>query len=241
MKTFQEFQEAAALALPLAAPIGKAAASASLPIVAGGIKLASDLMKADTAKPRTPNVQRPSGKITAAEKQKRQAREDRRAAAAERNRERAEQGIDALLGTDAERREAAQARANQRTIQRDLRRRATRERMERAAERNNLPEAVSKSDKLTGRLKMLYNLPSDKEKYFKQQNPQKAQGETLKKGNTYLSQIAPMKSNFIGTNMQSLPHMDLRGPGEKMMSVINQKRFYDSDYGKKQGGPPKGP
>ena len=230
MKTFQEFQEAAALALPLAAPIGKAA----LPIVAGGIKLASDLMKADTAKPRTPNVQRPSGKITAAEKQKRQAREDRRAAAAERNRERAEQGIDALLGTDAERREAAQARANQRTIQRDLRRRATRERMERAAERNNLPEAVSKSDKLTGRLKMLYNLPSDKKKYFKQQNPLKI--DRLKK-----AQIAPMKSNFIGTNMQSLPHMDLRGPGEKMMSVINQKRFYDSDYGKMQGGPPKGP
>ena len=56
-----------------------------------------------------------------------------------------------------------------------------------------------------------------------------------------LAQIAPMKSNFIGTNMKSLPHMDLRGPGEKMMSVINQKRFYDSDYGKMQGGPPKGP
>ena len=95
-------------------------------------------------------------------------------------------------------------------------------------------EAVSKSDKLTGRLKMLYNLPSDKEKYFKQQNPPEI--DRLKK-----AQIAPMKSNFIGTNMQSLPHMDLRGPGEKMMSVINQKRFYDSDYGKKQGGPPKGP
>ena len=230
MKTFQEFNEAAALALPLAAPIGKAA----LPIVAGGIKLASDLMKADTARPRTPNVQRPSGKITAAEKQKRQAKEDRRAAAAERNRERAEQGIDALLGTDAERREAAQARANQRTIQRDLRRRATRERMQRAAERNNLPEAVSKSDKLTGRLKMLYNLPSDKKKYFKQQNPSEI--DRLKK-----AQIAPMKSNFVGPNLESLPHMDLRGPGEKMMSVINQKRFYDSDYGKLQGGPPKGP
>jgi len=130
VKTFQEFQEAAALALPLAAPIGKAA----LPIVAGGIKLASDLMKADTARPRTPNVQRPSGKITAAEKQKRQAKEDRRAAAAERNRERAEQGIDALLGTDAERKAAAQARANQPQIQRDLRRRATRERMQRASD-----------------------------------------------------------------------------------------------------------
>ena len=142
MKTFQEFQEAA-LALPLAAPIGKAA----LPIVAGGIKLASDLMKADTARPRTPNVQRPSGKITAAEKQKRQAQQDRRAAAAERNRERAEQGIDALLGTDAERREAAAARANQSQIQRRLRQQALRKRMEQAAERNNIPEAYSKAEK----------------------------------------------------------------------------------------------
>jgi hypothetical protein len=76
--------------------------------------------------------------------------------------------------------------------------------MQRAAERNNLPEAVSKSDKLTGRLKMLYNLPSDKKKYFKQQNPpevdrlKKAQGETLKRGNTYLSQIVPTsKTNQI--------------------------------------------
>jgi len=95
-------------------------------------------MKADTAKPRTPNVQRPSGKITAAEKQKRQAREDRRAAAAERNRERAERGIDELIGSDAERKAAAEARANQRTIQRDLRRKATRERMQRAAEQQGL-------------------------------------------------------------------------------------------------------
>ena len=226
MKTFQEFQEAAALALPLAAPIGKAA----LPIVAGGIKLAGDLMKADTARPRTPNVQRPSGKITAAEKQKRQAREDRRAAAAERNRERAEQGIDALLGTDAERKEAAQARANQRTIQRDLRRRATRERMERAAERNNLPEAVSKSDKLTGRLKMLYNLPSDKKKYFKQQNPPEI--DRLKK-----AQIAPMKTTVLGPDLKSLPHIDCRGPGEKLCSVMRIKNYMD-DTGRR---PPKIP
>ena len=82
MKTFQEFQEAAALALPLAAPIGKAA----LPIIAGGIKLASDLMKADTAKPRTPNVQR--GRLSSNDaynkrmkELKRQEREEERAAA----------------------------------------------------------------------------------------------------------------------------------------------------------------
>ena len=64
-----------------------------------------------------------------------------------------------------------------------------------------ISEAVSKSDKLTGRLKMLYNLPKDSDKYFKQQNPpevdrlKKAQGETLKQGNTYLAQIVPTKSN----------------------------------------------
>ena len=231
MKTFQEFQEAAALALPLAAPIGKAA----LPIVAGGIKLASDLMKADTARPRTPNVQRPSGKITAAEKQKRQAKEDRRAAAAERNRERAEQGIDALLGTDAERKAAAQARANQPQIQRDLRRRATRERMQRAAERNNLPEAVSKSDKLTGRLKMLYNLPSDKKEYFKQQNPSKIDG--LKK-----AQIAPIP---FSSPIKGIMGVDTRSEKQRTrdreLTVRGQADFYDTEWGRMQGGPPKGP
>ena len=137
MKTFQEFNEAAALALPLAAPIGKAAASASLPIIAGGIKLASDVMKADTAKPRKPSVQR-APDMSPAARQKRQAQQDRRAAAAERNRERAEQGIDSLIGSDAERKAAAQARANQPQIQKELRRKAMRERMRKAAEQQGL-------------------------------------------------------------------------------------------------------
>ena len=133
MKTFQDFQEAAALALPLAAPIGKAA----LPIIAGGIKLASDVMKADTAKPRKPSVQR-APDMSPAARQKRQALQDRRAAAAERNRERAEQGIDSLIGSDAERKAAAQARANQPQIQKELRRKAMRERMRKAAEQQGL-------------------------------------------------------------------------------------------------------
>ena len=134
MKTFQEFNEAVALAAPLLAP-------AAATFVAGA---AANILKATSRKPA---VQRPSGKITAAEKQKRQAREDRRAAAAERNRERAEQGIDSLIGSDAERREAAQARANQPQIQKELRRKAMRERMRKAAERNNIPEAYSKAEK----------------------------------------------------------------------------------------------
>ena len=125
MKSYKQFQEAVALAAPLLAP-------AAATFVAGA---AANVLKATSRKPA---VQRPSGKITAAEKQKRQAREDRRAAAAERNRERAERGIDELIGSDAERKAAAEARANQRTIQRDLRRKATRERMQRAAEQQGL-------------------------------------------------------------------------------------------------------
>ena len=152
MKTFQEFNEAAALALPAAASLGKLA----LPAFAGGIKLVDDMMKADTAQPRTPNVQRPSGKITAAEKQKRQAREDRRAEAARRARERGATGQGELgqkadeilqkerqLAKDAEyakqRREnpaLRDAEAKQRVI--NNRRAAMRERMRKAAEQQGL-------------------------------------------------------------------------------------------------------
>ena len=61
-----------------------------------------------------------------------------------------------------------------------------------------ITEAVSKSDKLLGRLKMLYNLPKDSDKYFKQQNPpevdrlKKAQGNSL---TPQVAQIVPTKSN----------------------------------------------
>ena len=51
-------------------------------------------------------------------------------------------------------------------------------------------EATTKSDKLTGRLKMLYNLPSDKERYFKQQNP------PVKKAVAQV--VDPLKSGAIG-------------------------------------------
>jgi hypothetical protein len=57
----------------------------------------------------------------------------------------------------------------------------------------------------------------------------------------FQEQIAPLKSNFVGPNLESLPHMDLRGPGQKLKSVMNQKKFYDSKWGRMQGGPPKGP
>lgn len=122
----------AALALPLAAPIGKLA----LPVLAGGIKLAGDLMKADTAKPRTPNVQR--GRLSSNDAYNRQKKEERKAEAQRRAREKAEQGIDSLIGSDAERKAAAEARANQPQIQRRLRQQAMRERMRKAAEQQGL-------------------------------------------------------------------------------------------------------
>ena len=66
-------------------------------------------------------------------------------------------------------------------------------------------------------------------------------GKGVGRKETTTEQIAPLKSNFVGPNLESLPHMDLRGPGQKLKSVINQKKFYDSKWGRLQGGPPKGP
>ena len=64
-----------------------------------------------------------------------------------------------------------------------------------------------------------------------------AQGETLKRGNTYLSQIAPMKTTVLGPDLQSLPHVDTRGPGEKLKSIMRQAA-YMRDTGRQ---PPKIP
>ena len=99
-----------------------------------------------------------------------------------------------------------------------------------------IPEAVSKSDKLTGRLKMLYNLPSDKKKYFKQQNPPEVDRLKKAQGNAaygisasaltpQVAQIAPMKTTVLGPDLKSLPHIDCRGPGQKLCSVMNQARY----------------
>jgi len=135
MKTYKEFQEAAALAAPLVGLGVRAAA----PLVTGAIGAAANILKAKgETTPRTPNVQRPSPKITAADAQKRQAAADRRAAAQERTTERAKQGIDSLIGSDAERKAAAQARANQPQIQQQLRRQNQRARMSKAADKLGL-------------------------------------------------------------------------------------------------------
>ena len=156
MKTFQEFNEAAALALPAAASLGKLAASASLPVLAGGIKLAGDMMKADTAKPRTPNVQR--GRLSSNDaynkrmkELKRQEREQEREAARSKpasqsssSSELGQKADEVLQGIrDAEyakqRREnpaLRDAEAKQRVI--NNRRAAMRERMRKAAEQQGL-------------------------------------------------------------------------------------------------------
>lgn len=144
MKTFREFQTEAVAAL--AAPMIGAGVRAAAPIVVGGAaKLFQGMMQAskDRATPRTPNLQRPSPKVTAAETQKRQAAADRRADARARADAKVQSGIDSLIGSDAERKAAAQARANQPQIQKDLRRKATRDRMSQAADRLGLPEQMT--------------------------------------------------------------------------------------------------
>jgi len=41
-------------------------------------------------------------------------------------------------------------------------------------------------------------------------------------------QIVPMKTTVLGPDLQSLPHIDTRGPGEKLRSVMRQKNYMDA-------------
>jgi len=52
-----------------------------------------------------------------------------------------------------------------------------------------------------------------------------------------VAQLVPMKSTVLGPDLQSLPHVDTRGPGEKLGSVMRQKAYMD-DTGRR---PPKIP
>ena len=114
MKTYKEFKEAAILAAPLA------------PLVVGaGVKALDYIMKAKkqgegrrsqpvdygqggTATPRGKNVQR--GRLNPNDAYNRAKREERKQEAQRRARERAEQGIDELIGSEEERRYAKQKR-----------------------------------------------------------------------------------------------------------------------------------
>jgi len=150
VKTFSRFQRDLQEAIPLAIGAGLA-----LPMIGAGVKLVQGYLQAKKqgeggrsqpvdygqggeSTPRTPNVQRPSPKITAAQAQKRQARLDRKDQVQADQEEAAKQGIERLLGSDAERAEAARARANQPQIQRQLRQQSMRDRMSQAADRLGL-------------------------------------------------------------------------------------------------------
>ena len=114
MKTYKEFKEAAILAAPLA------------PLVVGaGVKALDYIMKAKkqgegrrsqpvdygqggTATPRGKNVQR--GRLNPNDAYNRAKREERKQEAQRRARERAEQGIDELIGSEEDRKYAKQKR-----------------------------------------------------------------------------------------------------------------------------------
>jgi len=152
MKTYSKFREdlqealPAALAAPYAIPALTFAAGAAANYLKGvyqakrqgegGRSQPVDYGQGGTARPRTPNVQR--GRLSANDSYNRQKQQERREDAQRRARERAERGIDELIGSDAERKAAADARANQPQIQRELRRKATRERMDKAARERGL-------------------------------------------------------------------------------------------------------
>ena len=92
----------------------------------------------EEATPRPKATQR--GKISKAEAQKRQAREDRKRAAQERRDDRAKAGIDALIGSDADRKAAAAARANPEGQRKKALKRTLADRMAKGAKEHGLDE-----------------------------------------------------------------------------------------------------
>ena len=95
----------------------------------------------DEATPRPKATQR--GKISKAEAQKRQARADRRAAAQERRDDKAKAGIDALIGSDEDRKAAAAARANPQGQRQKALKRTIADRMAKGAKDNKLGEKLN--------------------------------------------------------------------------------------------------
>ena len=137
MKSYDRFKKDLTEAVPLAAPllaplvpkiVGGAAAAVGLGGMIhqatkqgqGGRSQPADYGQGGTAKPRGKSVQRPSGKMSDAELQRRQAIEDRKSEAKLRAQERRdaeqrdiEQKIDDLIGSQADRRYAKQRRAEE--------------------------------------------------------------------------------------------------------------------------------
>lgn len=92
----------------------------------------------EEATPRPKATQR--GKISKAEAQKRQAIEDRKKAAQERRDDKAKAGIDALIGSDADRKAAAAARANPEGQRKKALKRTLADRMAKGAKEHGLDE-----------------------------------------------------------------------------------------------------
>ncbi len=152
MKTFQQFQQDLQEFAPAIAPLLPYA----LPVIGGAAHLLKGYLEArkqgqggrsqpvdygqggEGSKPRTQSTVRPAGPKADYKAKLRAQQQARREEVRANREERAQQGIEQLLGTDAERAAAAQARANQPQIQRDLRRQATRDRMNQAADRLGL-------------------------------------------------------------------------------------------------------
>ena len=148
MKTFQEFQENAAL-------LRAVGSSKVLPAIMTGIGAVGTILQArkqgegkrsqpvdygqgEGSKPRPQATVRPAGPKADYKARLRAQQQARRAEVEANRQERAQQGIDQILGTDAERKAAAAARANQPQIQQQLRRQNQRTRMSQAADRLGL-------------------------------------------------------------------------------------------------------
>ena len=76
-----------------------------------------------------------------------------------------------------------------------------------------------RDDKLKGQLK---GLEQKYQKDYDDRYMKPFQNKEVKK-----AQIAPMKTTVLGPDLQSLPHIDTRGPGEKLRSVMRQKKYMD--------------
>lgn len=148
---------------------------------------------------RKPSVQR-APDLSARARQQRQAREDRRAEA----RDRVSDKIDALIGSDEERSAAAAARKKQPEIQRELRRKSTRDRMAAAAKKLGLDEAKDETEiGITGQ-----PIPKKRMSAAKRYEFEKKRRENLKKkpgesGDSKLIQALRDKAKREGTFAES--------------------------------------
>ena len=145
------------------------------------------------ATPRGKAIQR--GKISKADAQKRQAREDRKRAAQERRDDRAKAGIDALIGSQADRRYAKQRRAEE-----------NKKRQER-----NLDKLVDKAARKLG-----INLPDERQKALK-----RTIADRMAKGAKEHGLDEERRETEIGITGQPVPNKKL---GAKKRYEFEKKR-----------------